>query len=55
MMLGTTIPMMTLAFSVIYGMTQINLDHEIKRIEYVKGGEHEGWLQISIQKGFISR
>lgn len=50
LMLGNSIPFVTFFFPLIYGVHKFHYHNEIHAIEFVKGGDHDGWLKVTISE-----
>lgn len=50
MLVGPTVPMLTIAATAVYGALKFNYKNEISKIEFVEGGQHDGWLKITINE-----
>lgn len=51
MTVGNSIPMMAITFSALYGVNKINKMNGISSIKFINGGEHDGWLDITLRTG----
>lgn len=50
MMVGHSVPMVAITASVIYGITKFNYSPEITAVSFQEGGQHDGWLKVTVNE-----
>mgnify|MGYP003349591053 CR=1 FL=1 len=50
MVVGNSVPMIAITAGIVYGVTKFNYGNEITSVGFQNGGEHNGWLKITIHE-----
>jgi hypothetical protein len=50
MMVGNSVPMIAITAGIMYGVTKFNYTNEITAVSFQNGGNHDGWLKITINE-----
>jgi hypothetical protein len=50
LLVGSTVPTFAIAAGAVYGALKFNYKNEISAIEFEQSGEHQGWLNVTINE-----